>query len=116
MLRTYFYKQKITPVGKEFYKYNFLISFFKNLGYTIDNLTPIPIVKEDIEELLDRCNKVLKNPDLAKKLLPTEEGSLDYDELYFYKVKTLRQYIIDNLLPEFNNLDLNEAIMFEIWF
>lgn len=59
---------------------------------TIDNLTSIPVVKEDIEE------------------------SLDYDELYFYKVKTLRQYIIDNLLPEFNNLDLNEAIMFEIWF
>lgn len=60
-------------------KYNFLILFFKNLGYTIT-----PIVKEDIEELLDRCNKV----------------------------KTLRQYIIDNLLP----VDLNEAIMFEIWF
>ena len=63
-----------------FCKVNFLIPFF-DYG---DNCSSIEIRKCQVEELVDNCNKVLDNHDLAEELLPTVcgffFGSTDYDE------------------------------------
>ena len=122
-LDLYIWKNK----GKEnkkvgyFRKVNFLVAFFSNIkGKTIENLDPICITKEDVEELLNRCNEVLKDNSKAKELLPTQEGfffgDTDYNDYYFEDVKMVRDYLEDTLIPEFDNLDSDENIKFEIWF
>lgn len=46
---------------------------------------------EKLEELMETCNKVLENHELASELLPTSDGfffgGTEYDEYYFDKVK-----------------------------
>jgi hypothetical protein len=61
--------------------------------------------KEDIEELISRCDKVLADHSLAEELLPTQSGfffgSTDYDEWYFNKVEDCKQQMED-LLSKYN--------------
>ena len=49
------------------------------------------VTKEDLEELLDVCLQVLRCPNLASELLPTQRGfffgSTDYDEYYMKDVE-----------------------------
>lgn len=49
------------------------------------------VTKEDLEELLDTCQEVLCNHDLAELILPTQcgffFGSTEYDEYYFEDIK-----------------------------
>ena len=49
------------------------------------------VTKTDLEELLDVCQKVLDNPDVAKDNLPTQGGfffgSTDYDEYYLEDIR-----------------------------
>lgn len=51
----------------------------------------------DLEELVERCDKVLKDHDLAEELLPTQSGfffgSTDYDKWYFDDVKDCKKQI-----------------------
>lgn len=51
----------------------------------------------DLEELVERCNKVLQDHDLAEELLPTQSGfffgSTDYDKWYFDDVKDCKKQI-----------------------
>lgn len=112
-----FYKQQLSDIGY-FRKVNFLVKFFENMGYKLENCIPIEIIKEDVEELLDRCNKVLENHELAKELLPSVSGfffgSVEYDELYFDDVERVKYYIETELLPEFEDLSENECVLFEI--
>ena len=72
-LDIYFTKRKSKQIGY-FRKVNFLVAYFRDRGYDVNNLDLILITNDDIIELLDRCNKVLENPSMAENLLPTEDG------------------------------------------
>lgn len=78
-----------------FRKVNFIFAYFENLGKMIDQYYAF-VDKEDVEELISRCERVLADRSLASELLPTQAGfffgSTDYDEYYFDDVKDcLRQ-------------------------
>lgn len=59
------------------------------------------VTKEILEELLDTCERVLADPNVAMELLPTTSGfffgSTDYDEWYFqdieYTVEAIRKIL-----------------------
>lgn len=79
-----------------FRKVNFLFYYFDHtLGKMHDQYYAF-VEPEDVDNLIDRCERVLKNHGLAHSLLPTQGGfffgSTDYDEWYFSDVKDcLRQ-------------------------
>lgn len=116
-LDCYFVRRKMTNIG-HFRKINFLIKFFKDRGLDIKKQTPLLIKKKDIEVLLYRCNEVLNDHNKASELLPTTSGfffgSTEYDEYYFDDVKQVKNYIIDTLINQFDDLDSNENIFFII--
>lgn len=118
-LDIFFTKRKDTNVGY-FRKVNFLVSYFTDLGFDVENQTPFEVNKEDVEILLSRCEQVLENHDLAGELLPTMEGfffgSVDYDDAYFGDVENVKTYIEDKLLPQFDDLQDDEKIYFETWY
>ena len=118
-LDVYFTRKKTSSLGY-FRKVNFLVKYFADLGFDVDHQTPFCINKGDIKELLDRCNEVLENHDLAEELLPTMSGfffgNTDYNEYYFDDVKQVKDYIENELLPEFDNLTSDEDIYFETWY
>lgn len=105
------------PIGY-YRKVNFLVKYFLDRGYDVENSSPICISKEDVEELLSRCNQVLEDHSKAPELLPTMSGfffgSTDYDEYYFIDVAKIKGYIEGTLLPSFDKLKDNEGIYFEI--
>ena len=116
------YFDKVTKEAHElayFRKVNFLVAFFENLGYEIENCGEVVIEKEDIEELLSRCKQVLENKELATELLPTTEGfffgSTEYDEYYFQDVEQVKD-TCEELIPEFDELNGNQYIVFKIWY
>ena len=59
------------------------------------------VSKEDLEDLLDVCQRVLNDHSLADELLPTQSGfffgSYEYDEYYFDDIKDTIE-IIKNVL------------------
>lgn len=118
-LDIFFCKKKESQVGY-FRKVNFLVAYFGTLGFDIENQTPLEVTKEDIEILLDRCNRVLDDHSKAQELLPTMGGfffgSTEYDDWYFDNVKKVAEYLENTLLPMFDNLDKDEVIMFETWY
>lgn len=118
-LDLFFYRTKAEEIGY-FRKVNFLVHFFESLDYEIDNCVPITITKEDTEELLKRCDEVLKDHSKAEELLPTTSGyffgNTTYNELYFNDVKSVKEYVKNILLPQFENLSLDEKIEFKIWY
>ena len=63
------------------------------------------VTREDLEDLIDRCDRVLENHSLAEDLLPTQDGfffgSTDYDKWYFEDVKDCRRQM-KKLLRGFN--------------
>ena len=78
-----------------FRKVNFIFKYFEDRGLMQEQYFAF-CVKGDIEDLIDRCERVLKDHDLAHSLLPTQSGfffgSTDYDKWYFSDVKDcLRQ-------------------------
>lgn len=99
-------------------KVNFLVKYFLDRDYIVENQTPLRISKEDTEELLSRCNQVLEDRSKAPELLPTMSGpffgSTDYDEYYFIDVAKVKGYIEGTLLPLFDKLKDNEEVYFEI--
>ena len=103
-----------------FRKVNFLVRFFEDRGYNINNMTLISIDREDAEELLTRCSIVLKDHSKADKLLPTIDGfffgNTEYNEGYFKDVAEVKDYIQLTLLKEFDNLKDNEEINFHIYY
>lgn len=117
-LDIFFWKVKREEFGY-FSKVNFLIPFFESRGYNIENCVPIRIDREDFEDLLERCNKVLSNHDLAKELLPTQDGfffgNTEYNDWYFEDVKSVKDYVEDKL-SELDKQFTEEEIEFEIWY
>lgn len=118
-LDIYFTKKSVKEIGY-FRKVNFLVKFFEDRGFDTPNQTPLRITKEDAEELLYKCNKVLDDHSLAEMLLPCMDGfffgSTDYDEYYFEDVQEVRDYVKNILLPQFSKLESDESIYFETWY
>lgn len=118
-LDLYFIKKKHKKLGY-FRKVNFLVKFFEKKGFDVPNQTPLEIKKEDVEELLSKCEEVMQDHSKGPKLLPTMSGflfgSTDYDNYYYEDVEAVRNYIKDELLPEFDTLEEDEGIYFETWF
>ena len=112
-------KKKRSKIGY-FRKVNFLVKFFEKKEFDVSNQTPLVIKKEDAEELLSRCEKVLLDHSKGPELLPTMSGfffgSTDYDNYYYDDVEAVRDYVKDKLLPEFDTLEEEENIYFEIWY
>jgi hypothetical protein len=74
-----------------FRKVNFLFYYFdRTLGKMYDQCYAF-VELEDVDDLIDRCEQVLKDHKLAHSLLPTQDGfffgSTDYDDWYFSDVK-----------------------------
>lgn len=114
-----FYKRKSTEVGY-FRKVNFLVKFFENKGFDVENQTPLHIYKEDVEELIEACKMVLDNHTLASGVLPTMEGfffgNTDYNKHYFDNVESVLNYCEMELLPMFDKLGDDECIVFTTWY
>ena len=112
-------KKKRTNIGY-FRKVNFLVKFFEDKGFDVPNQTPLAIMREDAEELLSKCEEVLKDHSKGPELLPTMSGfffgSTDYNDYYYDDVEAVRDYVKDKLLPEFDTLEEEENIYFEIWY
>lgn len=78
-----------------FRKVNFIFAYYKNIGKMEDDCYAFTDA-DDIDDLISRCERVLKDHELANTLLPTQSGfffgSTDYDKWYFSDVKDcLRQ-------------------------
>ena len=109
-------KKKRTNLGY-FRKVNFLVKFFEERGFDVENQTPLVINKDDAKELLSACEEVLKDNSKASEILPTMSGfffgSTDYNDYYYKDVEEVRNYVKNKLLPEFDTLDEDEEIYFE---
>lgn len=96
-----------------FRKVNFLMAFFNYEG----NCEYVEIDREQVEELIDRCNQVLLHKSLAKELLPTTSGfffgSTDYDEYYFDSVRDVLNTF--NLILDDTDWD-NEIVEMYAWY
>ena len=112
-------KKKRTNIGY-FRKVNFLVKFFEDKGFDVPNQTPLAITREDAEELLSKCEEVLKDHSKGLELLPTMSGfffgNTDYNDYYYDSVEAVRDYVKDKLLPEFDALEEGEDIYFETWY
>ena len=80
-------------------KANAVRAFFERTLPNFESNGTTRVRKENLEELVDLCQRVLANHDLAPKLLPTQEGfffgGTDYDEWYFKDLKST----IENVQP-----------------
>jgi len=69
--------------------------FIDNQGDGIDKCQPIPVHVSDLKELLELCEQVLADNDLAEKLLPTEGGfffgDTAYDEWYWGHIEYTKE-------------------------
>ena len=67
-------------------KVNFLFAYFENKGKMVDQYYAF-VDREDIEDIIDKCERIKKDHALAPSLLPTQAGfffgSTDYDDWYF---------------------------------
>lgn len=75
------------------------------------------VEKEDIEDLLDVCKKVLDNHELAPELLPVSEGfffgSNEYDEWYFEQIEET----VESLTSILSSVDWeNEDVYYWEWY
>ena len=75
-----------------FRKVNFIFYYFDQTIGTMQDQWFAFVRPEDVDDLIDRCERVLKDHKLAHELLPTQSGfffgSTDYDDWYFSDVKS----------------------------
>ena len=85
------YWRKVNAVHK------FFTHDWKERGFEDDNCTEFPVTRDDLIDLVQRCEAVLNNHDEADKILPTTSGfffgSTDYDEWYFENIKSTRDEV-----------------------
>jgi hypothetical protein len=78
------------PYDAYFRKVNFIFKYYEDRGKMYDQYYAFTDAS-DIDDIIDRCERVLKNHDLANELLPTQSGfffgGTDYDDWYFSDVK-----------------------------
>lgn len=72
-------------------KANQVREWFANTLENFHDNGDTPVTREELEELVDTCKKVLSNHELASELLPTSAGfffgSQAYDDGYFYDLE-----------------------------
>ena len=99
-----------SPYIAYFRKVNFIYAYFAEK--LIDEVAWV--TKGDLEDLIDRCSKVLKHHSLAEKLLPTQGGfffgSTEYDVWYFDDVKNCKKQM-KRLLKNFKDDELMYVVM-----
>ena len=78
--------------------------FVDNVQDGADNCGEFYVDRNDLENLLESCQRVLINPSEAKELLPTASGfffgGTDYDDYYFDSVKETISILEDCLSDE----------------
>ena len=109
------FKTKSAEVAN-FRKVNFLFKFFEDkIGDR--NPTTIEVTTDDLEELRERCIKVLTDHTLAETLLPTCSGcffgSTEYDKDYFKDVLRVLD-VCESLLK--HPLDDEERYELYVWY
>lgn len=113
-------RKEETEELKYFRKVNFLVQFFEDRGYDVENCVPLKITKEDTYNLKECCEQVLGDHSLAETYLPTCAGfffgSTDYNEEYFNDVDEVLDFCNETLIPEIENLEEGEEIEFVIWY
>lgn len=96
-----FYKHIYAESDAYFRKVNF---FYRYFSPKLESEACFA-TRDDIEELIRRCDEVLEDHDKAEKLLPTQSGfffgSTDYDKWYFYDVRDVKRQMT-KLLRNFN--------------
>ena len=82
------------PYDAYFRKVNFLFKYYEDRGKMHDQYYAFTDAS-DIDDIIDRCERVLKNNKLAHELLPTQSGfffgGTDYGMGYFDDVKDCLQ-------------------------
>ena len=90
--------------------------FVENVQDGEDNCREYEVGREQLAELRELCDKVLKDHDLAEELLPTQSGfffgGTEFDEWYFASLEETRD-AIDKLLDPSN--PLNKGSGFSKW-
>jgi hypothetical protein len=114
-VKEFFLKNKYFFYQEEdayFRKVNFLYRYFSD---RLENEECV-VSKEDVEDIIWRCNEVLKNHSLAEELLPTQDGfffgGISYDDWYFDDV-TLCKEKMEKLLEEYGDND--SAYVYMSW-
>ena len=84
----------------------------------LEDCEEMAVTKEMLEELLDTCNKVMKNHKLAPKLLPVADGfffgSQEYGEDYFYDLEhTVKE--IQRVLEETDFEEDGDLLYYAWW-
>lgn len=109
------FKTKSTEIAN-FRKVNFLFKFFEDRIGDI-NPTTVGVTTEDLEDLRDKCSKVLVDHTLAEELLPTCSGfffgSTEYDDDYFKDVFRVLD-TCETLLKQ--PLDDGEGYELDFWY
>ena len=90
--------------------------FDTHLENGVENCEYVKIEKEDLEELMDTCRKVLEDHSLAEELLPTQSGFFfgptSYNEWYFEDLENT----IETLEEAFTLIDWdNEEVFYYEW-
>jgi hypothetical protein len=79
--------------------------FVQNAQGGEDNCKPHYVSIEQLEELLEYCKEVVKNPEVAESILPTKKGfffgNTEYNEYYLEDCKYTIE-LIEGLLKEDN--------------
>lgn len=94
-----------------FRKVNFIYKYFQ---YKLEDEQCF-IEKEDLLDIIERCEKVLADDTQAEELLPTQcgffFGSTDYDDYYFDNVADCKKQM-EHLLEDFDdNTDIIYVVM-----
>ena len=98
-------------VDAYFRKVNFIYKYFQ---YKLEDEQCF-IEKEDLLDIIERCEKVLADDTQAEELLPTQcgffFGSTDYDDYYFDNVADCKKQM-EHLLEDFDdNTDIIYVVM-----
>lgn len=114
---------RITSLTVEFQvgywrKANQVLAWFERAFGEMENCKHYDVSREQLIELADTCLRVLGDHDLARRLLPTQEGffygSQEFDSSYFWDLEhtaKLVESIIDN--PELSGPDVD--FQFHAW-
>jgi len=91
--------------------------FVEHCGDGEDTCQDMYVSQEDLEELLDVCNKVLEDHSKAPELLPTQDGfffgSTEYDEYYFQDVEYTKK-VCEAAIKMLKAQAANETYTYEI--
>lgn len=98
-------------------KANMIHKWFEDhvAGGNLENVTEYDVSRDQLIELAETCLAILKDPESASELMPTQDGfffgSIDYSDFYFDDiVDTLKQ--ISEVLA---STDKNDRITYYAW-